>query len=172
MRAIAILIGLVIFMALCFNVAAMLSPDAVGMAVGMLFGVLAGIPTALLMMAGNRRRYDDDDEPSTAITKYSHQPPVVIVYPPAQQQYDPRAGWPTQIPPEDAHLYTYDLSAYGDAPRRVALPSNDEQRRLRRRVNAGMVAKVTDDGSEPPAGFRHVERVNGRFEELDEPWMR
>src|SRR5688572_4813724 len=33
-----------------------LSPDALSMAVGVLFGVMAGVPTALLVMAGNRRR--------------------------------------------------------------------------------------------------------------------
>lgn len=33
----------------------MLSPDALSMAVGVLFGVLAGVPTALLVMAGGRR---------------------------------------------------------------------------------------------------------------------
>ncbi len=36
-----------------------LSPDALSMAVGVLFGVLAGVPTALLVMAGSRRRNDD-----------------------------------------------------------------------------------------------------------------
>ena len=32
-----------------------LSPDAMGMAIGMLFGVMAGIPTALLVLASERR---------------------------------------------------------------------------------------------------------------------
>lgn len=33
-----------------------LSPDALSMAVGVLFGVMAGVPTALLLMASSRRR--------------------------------------------------------------------------------------------------------------------
>jgi hypothetical protein len=33
-----------------------LSPDALSMAVGVLFGVMAGVPTAILVMAGSRRR--------------------------------------------------------------------------------------------------------------------
>lgn len=37
-----------------------LSPDALSMAVGVLFGVMAGVPTALLVMAGNRRRDNDE----------------------------------------------------------------------------------------------------------------
>ena len=41
-----------------------LSPDALSMAVGVLFGVMAGVPTALLVMAGNRRRDEDRREES------------------------------------------------------------------------------------------------------------
>jgi hypothetical protein len=37
-----------------------LSPDALSMAVGVLFGVMAGVPTALLVMAGGRRRSSDE----------------------------------------------------------------------------------------------------------------
>ncbi len=41
-----------------------LSSDALGMAVGVVFGVLAGIPTALLVLATNsRRRAQEDEEP-------------------------------------------------------------------------------------------------------------
>jgi hypothetical protein len=36
-----------------------LSPDALSMAVGLLFGVMAGVPTALLVMAGSRRRSEE-----------------------------------------------------------------------------------------------------------------
>ena len=32
-----------------------LSPDAVAMAIGVLFGILAGVPTMLLMLVGQRR---------------------------------------------------------------------------------------------------------------------
>ena len=87
MRAIVILLGLLIFCALCFNVAALLSPDAVGIAVGMLFGVLSGIPTALIMMAGDRRRADDEDDYLGAA--YPHPPPVVTVHPPRHDALPP-----------------------------------------------------------------------------------
>lgn len=33
-----------------------LSPDAVGMALGVLFGIIAGVPVSLLVIAGNRRQ--------------------------------------------------------------------------------------------------------------------
>lgn len=164
MRAIIFLLVLLIVCALCWFVAGILSPDAVGMAVGMLFGVLAGIPTALLMMAGNRQRTHNDDD---YMPERQPAAPVVILYPPtpAQSNY----GLPDRISPEDEHLYTYDLSAYGDEPRRVALPSNDEQRRLRRRVDAGMVKKLVDDDGAPHPGFRKLTRRDGKIER-EEVW--
>ena len=79
MKIITIVIGGI----LCFSawhVASRISPDAVSMAVGMLFGGLAGLPTGLLMRGGDRRREDEYD-----CYKPQPQPPVVIVYPPAQQ---------------------------------------------------------------------------------------
>src|SRR4051794_16230253 len=36
-----------------------LSSDALSMAVGVLFGVVAGVPTALLLMAGSRRHSNE-----------------------------------------------------------------------------------------------------------------
>jgi hypothetical protein len=41
-----------------------LSADALGMAVGVLFGVLAGLPAALLVLISGRRREADRDEQS------------------------------------------------------------------------------------------------------------
>ena len=72
MRALIFLSVLLIVCVGCFRVATVLSPDAVGMAIGLLFGVLGGIPTALLMRGGDRDRgrYDDDYEPQ--------RPPIVI----------------------------------------------------------------------------------------------
>ncbi len=51
-------------------VASRISPDAISMAVGMLFGVLAGVPTTMLAMAGSRRR--DYDEPPTRTQYIQH----------------------------------------------------------------------------------------------------
>ena len=41
---------------LAWQIGSRLSTDAVGMAVGLIFGVLAGIPAALLVAASGRRR--------------------------------------------------------------------------------------------------------------------
>jgi hypothetical protein len=57
--------------------ASRLSSDALGLAVGVVFGVLSGVPTALLVLAagrqreGDARRRQDEDRPQ--------QPPVVVM---------------------------------------------------------------------------------------------
>ena len=72
-----------------------LSADAIGMGVGVLFGVMAGIPTALLLLASNRRNdaaranYDAPPPP-----RYQQQPPVIVFAAPNQTQpeYEPYGG--------------------------------------------------------------------------------
>ena len=71
-----------------------LSSDALSMAVGLLLGVVAGIPAALLMLAGNRRRGElRDDQPMHpqgarqgqvmpyGQSPYPQQPPVIVLAP-------------------------------------------------------------------------------------------
>ena len=67
-----------------------LSPDALSMAVGILFGVLAGVPTALLVIAGSRRREAEERprRPERAypprldgMPYFPPQPPVIVVAP-------------------------------------------------------------------------------------------
>ncbi|MCB0081783.1 MAG: hypothetical protein KDE47_12670 [Caldilineaceae bacterium] len=49
-------IALLIFVGVVgWRIGGELSPDALGMAVGILFGVMAGIPTALILLASQRR---------------------------------------------------------------------------------------------------------------------
>jgi hypothetical protein len=50
---------------LIYQLGARLSSDAVGMAVGLVFGVLAGIPSALLVLATGERGKRDDDAGDT-----------------------------------------------------------------------------------------------------------
>lgn len=59
-----------------------LSSDAMAMAIGLAFGVLSLVPTALLLLLADRRRYDSPDEPPTIdvyptaaaedVTPYTH----------------------------------------------------------------------------------------------------
>lgn len=98
-----------------------LSPDALSMAVGVLFGVMAGVPTALLVMAGSRRRSDEHGEPDRPRQQqglpgygsvpgqmnhwpmpFAQQPPVIVVAGPqgmASQPSQQYAGWlPQEVP--------------------------------------------------------------------------
>ena len=113
-----------------FIVGQRLSADAVGMAVGVLFGVLAGIPAALLMLATGRRRQEaeyEDDEQEEEIDPYSvrrrrgqgaygampPQAPVIVFAPPAtpsgapygytNQYVAPHAAHPPALPGPTAH---------------------------------------------------------------------
>lgn len=55
-----------------------LSADAVGMAVGVLFGMLAGIPAALLVLASNRQR-EMQPPPAPQPTPTRQFPPVIVL---------------------------------------------------------------------------------------------
>lgn len=52
------LVALAIFGLIATLIVEMLSSDAVGMSLGLLMGVMAGVPCALLVMAGNRQGRD------------------------------------------------------------------------------------------------------------------
>ena len=45
-----------------WRIAGQLSADALGMAVGVLFGVMAGVPTALMVMASVRKRAAEEED--------------------------------------------------------------------------------------------------------------
>jgi hypothetical protein len=109
MKQLAVLALLIIGGLLAWLFASRLSADALGMAVGLVFGVLAGVPAALLVLAANRRRtpdYDDDGEEEEA-RRYGaphaahampFQPPVIVVASPqaAPQQWPGAQQWPGQ----------------------------------------------------------------------------
>lgn len=111
MKQLAVLTLLVFCGIAAWLFASRLSADALGMAVGLLFGVLAGVPTALLVLAANRRRapVDDDDDEQDPRARYApqgfqhalpYQPPVVVVTggqaAPQQWQGQPQQQWPGQ----------------------------------------------------------------------------
>lgn len=73
-----------------WRVGGSLSADALGMAVGVLFGVVAGLPAALLVIASGRRREAERDDQSErhkqSLPAYSGgyppgygQPPVIVL---------------------------------------------------------------------------------------------
>lgn len=78
-----------------------LSSDALGMAVGVVFGVLAGIPSALLVLASSRppRAYEEDDDDDADLLArwrmerygpnpqpFPYQPPVIVLAAPVEQK--------------------------------------------------------------------------------------
>ncbi len=69
-----------------------LSSDALGMAVGFVFGVLAGIPAALLVLATSRRQNRDDDDADyrEQARRYPeplpYQPPIIVLAAPMAQE--------------------------------------------------------------------------------------
>jgi hypothetical protein len=98
MKQLALLTLLVVVGLLAWLFGSRLSADALGMAVGLVFGVFAGVPTALLVLAANRRRPVDDDDDDEGDTAYGrrqgmhalpYQPPVIVLASPqaAPQQW-------------------------------------------------------------------------------------
>lgn len=57
-----ILAGLIFVGVIAWRIGESLSSDALGMAVGILFGMSAGIPAALLVLVSGRREDPDDDD--------------------------------------------------------------------------------------------------------------
>ena len=81
-----------------WRIGSALSPDALSMAVGVLFGVMAGVPTALLVMAGSRRSQREAERNTDGRARqqatqpmylngpgqnwgmpYAQQPPIIVV---------------------------------------------------------------------------------------------
>jgi hypothetical protein len=63
---------------LVWQITGRLSPDALGMALGVLFGMLAGLPVALLVLAAAQRRPAPprvEQQPDA----YPHHPPVIVL---------------------------------------------------------------------------------------------
>jgi hypothetical protein len=98
MKKLAVVVVLILGGALVWSIGNRLSADAIGMGVGLLFGVLAGVPTALLVMAAGRRRAERDEEERFAQRRqvpqhaygyppYPQQPPIIVLAAPAAPQY-------------------------------------------------------------------------------------
>jgi hypothetical protein len=161
MKQLALVTVLIVGGIMAWLFASRLSADALGMAVGLLFGVVAGIPTALLVLASNRRRrveYDEDDEDGEPEGSYGpyggmgrgsqrmlgqqfpYQPPVIVLAAP-QAAPGPAGQWPNMQP----YPQTVDSVGY---PVRQALPG---------------------PGAPDAAGGR-VFRVVGEKEEILDEW--
>ncbi|MCB9138804.1 MAG: hypothetical protein H6642_10700 [Caldilineaceae bacterium] len=91
-----------------------LSSDAISMGLGVIFGVMAGVPTAILVMAGNRRRERDDaaggrggrGSVPPSYPQFSSQPPVIVLT---------GAGMLPQQPPGAGQGYGPPYAGQGEA---------------------------------------------------------
>jgi hypothetical protein len=79
-----------------WRIAGQLSSDAVGMAVGVLFGVMAGVPTALMVMASSRRRAAEEEETTPRRRQSQQQPHGMPQHPGYYGGYGP--GYAPQPP--------------------------------------------------------------------------
>jgi hypothetical protein len=84
MKRIVVVAILIFLGAGLWRIGESLSSDAIGMALGVAFGVLAGLPVALLTLAAGRRRTEYEAEfsgrrPDSAYPYYPPQPPVIVV---------------------------------------------------------------------------------------------
>lgn len=81
-----------------------LSPDAIAFGVGVLFGVMAGIPTALLLLASQRRSAVERANYNAPEQRHPQQPPVIVLTggqgqaPPAYTPYGGRQGYAPALP--------------------------------------------------------------------------
>jgi hypothetical protein len=90
MRRFLMLAMLVVLGVMTWRLGTSLSSDALGMAVGVVFGVLAGVPAALLVLATSSRRREQEEEryerydryqgrQDRQLPAYPYQPPVIVV---------------------------------------------------------------------------------------------
>jgi hypothetical protein len=100
MRQVVFLLAAAFLVVLGVTIGTRMSSDAVAVLVGVVAGVAASIPTALLLMAVTRRGQEERREPIEE--RYRAQPPVIVVTPgsspqslpqyPAYQPYEARPG--------------------------------------------------------------------------------
>ena len=117
MKKLVILLLIIFVGAAGWSIGSRLSSDALGMSVGILLGVLAGLPVALLVLAAGRRGYRDD-EPDYPMA-YARgqggahgqpQPPVIILAGPGMAPQPQQFGQPGY--PQDG----YGMSGYPGLP--------------------------------------------------------
>lgn len=110
MKNLLILVALTFVGVVAWRLSDTISRDAVIMGVGFLFGALAGVPAALLVVASQRRREQPEYSPrynDGYSVRPQQQPPVIVLgagnphqqgqhYPaPYQAQQQPAQHWPT-----------------------------------------------------------------------------
>lgn len=98
-KRVATLLALAFVTALAIVIGTRLSSDAIAVLVGVMAGVAASIPTALLLFVVTRRS-DADDEDQYYEERRRDSPPVIVVAPGSAPQVLPQylGGSPAQLP--------------------------------------------------------------------------
>jgi hypothetical protein len=98
LRRLGIGLGLAFVIALAVIVGKKMSADAMAVVVGVVCGVVASIPTAILLLVMSARR--DRQQPQPPTTRSGSYPPVVVIQGGATQALPPgQAGyWPAPPP--------------------------------------------------------------------------
>ena len=142
MKQLGLVAGVALVAVLGGSMLTRLSSDALGMAIGVMFGVLAGIPSALLVLATSRRR-DRDDEydadrhalppPYVQGPPYPYQPPVIVL-----------AGLVAQEP-QTVNNYTDNRSVTIHTPAAGGMPLLADREREVRAQQGGRVFRVVGE---------------------------
>jgi hypothetical protein len=148
------LIAILVFLFLVLTgiaLASQLDPFTLGMAAGMVFGVLAGVPVALLTLAANNRRADEDGPQPPRQSAIILDAPVAPAAPALPTQPTRRAAW-TQAQAQQLTGFQYvddaqtraRLAAYGvqSLPCAHAMLTNEDVAILRVYYDAGYYAKA------------------------------
>ena len=130
-----------IFAAFAWRISELLSPDAIGMAIGLGFGVLAGLPAAALVIVATSRRtpyYGDDYEPPTIdvqpaaaedVTPYTHLFRRAVSLQPLLPRQNPdevlRTYQAQMATPADNQAQIDELEAYLDHLKELSKPQRD-----------------------------------------------
>ena len=134
--------GGALFTAFAWRISELLSPDAIGMALGLAFGVLAGLPAAALVIVASSRRapyYGDDYEPPTIdahpttcaedVTPYTHLFRRAVNLQPLLPRQNPdevlRTYQAQMEAPADTHAQIAELEAYLDHLKGLSNPQRD-----------------------------------------------
>lgn len=128
MKKLVVLSGLLLIGVIGWRIGENLSSDAVSMAVGIFFGILAGIPTALLVLASDRRRAEQ-----TNVSRRAPHHPTAYPYPQQQPPVIVLNGSGQALPPQHGHYQGY-------------VPPN----------GYGMEVPSWPQGQKPPRQFRVV----------------
>lgn len=121
MKRLVILSALVFLGAAGWSLGQKLSPDALSMAVGIFFGVVASVPAAILVLAASRRA---DRQPTVdrrqGAPASGYQTPVIVVAPP-MANYGPMPGAQSGQAPVNGYL---------PAPQQIVEPARQRQFRV------------------------------------------